>query len=87
MAGSRCHSPFWVDVLHLDSDFIPARSPGPLGRLDAGDPDAAAGIGDTPGPLGIGDYADPAARTMLIPPLNFPGVLEFQIFEEVVLEA
>jgi hypothetical protein len=87
MAGSRCPSLFGVDVLQLDPEFLPPRTPGPLGCLDGGDPDAAANLGDTPGPLGIGDYADPATRTMLIPPLNFHRVVAYQVFEEAVLEA
>lgn len=39
---------------------IPARTPGPLGHLDQGDPNVNAVMGDTPGPLGWGDGA--AAR-------------------------
>jgi hypothetical protein len=87
LAGSRCPSAFGIDVLQLDPEFIPARTPGPMGSLDAGDPDAAAALGDTPGPLGIGDYADPAIRSMLVPPLNFHRVVAYQVFEASVLEA
>ena len=87
MAGSRCPNSFGVDILQLDPEFLPARTPGPLGYLDGGDPDASASLGDTPGPLGVGDYADPATRSLLIPPLNFHRVVAYQVFEEAVLEA
>lgn len=40
--------------------FIPARTPGPTGWNDAGDPNVTTLLGDTGGPLGYGDYADPA---------------------------
>jgi hypothetical protein len=36
---------------------LPARTPGPLGYLDQGDPTASGLLGDTPGPLGWGDGA------------------------------
>jgi hypothetical protein len=39
------------------ADFVPARTPGTLGHLDAGDPDILAAAGDTPGSLGINDHA------------------------------
>ncbi len=83
MAGSRCPNLFGADSLHIDSAFTPARTPGPLGSNDAGDPDALAILGDTPGPLGVGDHADPM---MLVPPLNFDRVVRYQIFEESVLQ-
>ena len=38
---------------------VPARTPGPLGRNDAGDPNVTALAGDTPGPIGAKDHADP----------------------------
>ncbi|HEY1242616.1 MAG TPA: hypothetical protein VGF16_18770, partial [Bryobacteraceae bacterium] len=83
MAGSRCPSLLGIDGLELDPEFVPPRTPGPLGSLDTGDPEAGT-LGDTPGPLGVGDYADPAASLHLIPPLNFHRVLAYQIFEESV---
>lgn len=46
--GPTQHDPF--------AGHAPARTPGTLGRNDAGDPDVAATAGDTPGPLGINDY-------------------------------
>lgn len=83
MAGSRCPSLLGTDSLELDPEYIPARTPGPMGTLDAADPDTG-GLGDTPGPLGIGDYADPSARSFLIPPLDYHRVVAYQIFEESV---
>ena len=83
MAGSRCPSLLGVDGLELDPEFVPQRTPGPLGSLDGGDPETGT-LGDTPGPLGVGDYADPAASSLLIPPLNFHRALAYQIFEESV---
>ncbi len=53
--GPTEHDPF---VGHA-----PARTPGALGRNDAGDPDVAATAGDTPGPLGINDYGALLANT------------------------
>ena len=35
------------------------RTPGPLGRNDAGDPNVTALQGDTPGPVGANDHGDP----------------------------
>jgi hypothetical protein len=39
---------------------IPARTPGPLGVNDQGDPNVTTLHGDTPGPLGKNDHADPS---------------------------
>lgn len=36
-----------------------ARTPGPLGRNDAGDPNVTTRQGDTPGPVGANDHGDP----------------------------
>jgi hypothetical protein len=47
--------------LDLGADFDwwwPARTPGPLGVNDHGDPDVTTRLGDTPGPLGVNDHAD-----------------------------
>src|SRR5262245_29761823 len=49
MAGSR---PPGVTPPDPTSSKLPGRTPGPLGRNDAGDPNARALPGDTPGPLG-----------------------------------
>ena len=38
---------------------IPARTPGPLGMRDQGDPSVTTLLGDTPGPLGFKDWASP----------------------------
>ncbi len=49
------------------SSVAAARTPGPLGINDAGDPLLTSRLGDTPGPLGIGDHADltlPAATAL-----------------------
>lgn len=39
--------------------FTPARTPGPLGWYDQGDPNLTTLLGDTPGPVGFHDRADP----------------------------
>jgi len=38
---------------------VAARTPGPLGVNDAGDPNVTAKLGDTPGPAGVNDHGDP----------------------------
>lgn len=38
---------------------VPARTPGPLGMNDQGDPNVSALQGDTPGPAGVGDFGPP----------------------------
>ena len=88
MANSRCSTPLGLDLqLRLDSGLISARTPGLLGRLDAGDPDVVAELGDTSGPLGIRDHGDPAAqRFKLLPPLNIKQSIEYQVFEGTVLD-
>ena len=40
--------------------LIPARTPGPLGLFDQGDPNVTTLLGDTPGPLGMNDAYDPS---------------------------
>jgi hypothetical protein len=45
--GPQTHDPFF--------EVLPARTPGSLGRGDAGDPDANAKRGETPGSTGIND--------------------------------
>lgn len=44
--------------------YTPARTRGPLGVCDAGDPDAKMLVGDTPGPLGQSDHADPGLPSL-----------------------
>ena len=39
---------------------IPARTPGPMGYLDQGDPNVTSWLGDTPGTLGLLDHGDPS---------------------------
>jgi putative chitinase len=55
VANSRRAGP-WDHFARLTS----ARTPGPLGFHDQGDPNIATLLGDTPGPLGFADYADPS---------------------------
>src|SRR5215471_16309266 len=78
MAGSRCKDPFGL-YLQLN-EIPPSRTPGPLGYLDAADPNAAASLGDPASTLGIGDHADPAGQRILIPPLNFHRALAYRVF-------
>jgi hypothetical protein len=49
LPGSDNYDPFAV--------LLPARTPGSLGRNDAGDLDAKSQLGDTPGTLGVNDGA------------------------------
>lgn len=47
---------------------FPARTQGPLGRNDAGDPDSADWfVGDTPGALGRNDHGDPTGQRQTSP--------------------
>lgn len=54
MAGSCKPGPLNPPI---DSGLIPARTPGPLGMFDQGDPGLTTLLGDTPGPLGFNDWA------------------------------
>jgi hypothetical protein len=60
MANSRPPGPLQM----LPSPFgwfgTPARTCGPLGLNDQGDPTRPTLLGDTPGPLGLRDYGDPS---------------------------
>jgi len=56
MAGSRRQTPLSPSV---DTGHIPARTPGPLGVNDQGDPNVTTLLGDTPLSLGIRDLGDP----------------------------
>ena len=49
--------------LNPPGPFAPARTPGPLGFNDQGDPNKLTRLGDTPGALGFNDWADPNLRT------------------------
>ena len=62
MANSRSTAPLGVGSLRRGSKLIPARTPGPLGRLDAGDPDIRAKSGDTPRSLGVQHHAGTTRR-------------------------
>ena len=62
MANSRSTAPLGVGSLRRGSKLIPARTPGPLGRLDAGDPDIRAKLGDTPRSLGVQHHAEHTRR-------------------------
>lgn len=55
MAASRRPGSIGLGLVERVS---PARTPGPLGLFDQGDPDLATLLGDTPGPLGFNDWAD-----------------------------
>src|SRR5262245_34893951 len=57
MANSRSIAPLGVGSLRRGSKLIPSRTPGPLGRLDAGDPDIRTKSGDTPRSLGVQHHA------------------------------
>ena len=57
MANSRSTGPLGAGTSRRGSKLIPARTPGPLGRLDAGDPDIRTKSGDTPRSLGSHHHA------------------------------
>ena len=57
MANSRSTGPLGAGTSRGGSKLIPGRTPGPLGRLDAGDPDIRTKSGDTPRSLGIHHHA------------------------------
>ena len=62
MANSRSTGPLGVSSSRRGSKLIPARTPGPLGRLDAGDPDIRTKAGDTPQSLGVQHHAGRHSR-------------------------
>ena len=62
MANSRSTAPLGVGSLRRGPKLIPARTPGPLGRFDAGDPGIRAKLGDTPRSLGVQHHARPTHR-------------------------
>ncbi len=55
MGGSKDPRP--VGKAAAGADILPPRTPGPLGKNDAADPNSTAFAGDSPGPLGINDGA------------------------------
>ena len=61
MANSRLPGCIGIDL----RSWTPARTPGPLGCFDQGDPTLTTLLGDTPGPLGINDWADPTLARYL----------------------
>src|SRR5688572_3201923 len=67
MAGS-CKASMKVSL----QPFTPARTTGPLGRNDAGDPDFTTLLGDTAGPVGRNDYGDPTLTKWS--PFSFSGL-------------
>lgn len=56
MAESRIPGPFGASA---EPGHVPARTPGPLGIFDQGDPSLTTLLGDTPGSLGCADRGDP----------------------------
>jgi hypothetical protein len=55
MANTTVPGPAGIDPRPLAAP----RTPGTLGRNDAGDPNTTARLGDTPGPAGTNDHGDP----------------------------
>lgn len=62
MAGSRIPGPIRIDPFYQS---IPSRTPGSLGRNDAGDPNSSSQLGNTSGPLGLKDHAEPITSSTL----------------------
>ena len=62
MANSRSTGPLGARTSRRGYILIPARTPGPLGRLDAGDPDIRTKVGDTPRSVGVHHHAAPTRR-------------------------
>ena len=56
MANTRACGPLGLVPMNV---VYPARTPGPLGVNDHGDPSILALMGDTPGPTGCGDFEPP----------------------------
>jgi hypothetical protein len=52
MAGSQTKAPLGTDPIAQSP-----RTPGPLGKNDAADPNLTVPVGDTQGPVGVKDYA------------------------------
>ena len=64
MAGSRVPPGRDADE-EWQCHAMPARTPGPLGMNDQGDPSVWSFLGDTPGPLGKSDHASPTLDQLL----------------------
>jgi hypothetical protein len=62
MANSRSTGSLGARTSRRGVMLIPARTPGPLGRLDAGDPDIRVMLGDTPRSLGVQHHTRPRRR-------------------------
>jgi hypothetical protein len=62
MANSRSTGPLGAHTSRRGYMLIPARTPGPLGRFDAGDPDIRSKLGDTPRSLGVQHHAAATRR-------------------------
>jgi hypothetical protein len=62
MANSRSTGPFGARSSRRGYILVPARTPGPLGRLDAGDPDIRVKLGDTPRSVGVQHHPAPTRR-------------------------
>jgi len=67
-----------VGVAGIDDDFwqglVPARTCGPLGMNDQGDPGRSSLFGDTPGTLGVNDQAAPTLNSCVKQALHAQGV-------------
>jgi len=59
--------PYFIDPNAGFDWWWPARTPGPLGLNDHGDPNVTTRLGNTPGPLGINDHADVNLRRVTSP--------------------
>jgi len=75
MANSRSTAPLGVGSLRRGPKLIPARTPGPLGRLDAGDPNIPTKSGDTPRSLGVRHHAKPKRRSTHVHQTSTTGKL------------
>jgi hypothetical protein len=69
--GARRPGPFNHNPL---SPLTAPRTPGPLGRNDAGDPDTLTTRGDTPGSLGLNDDAAVGIGRM-VDPIDFDWLM------------
>src|SRR5215467_1574038 len=52
--------------------YCPAKTPGPTGINDSGDPNVISELGDTPGSLGINDHAAVIANGDAMDDLHIP---------------
>jgi hypothetical protein len=71
MAGSQQRGP--TNYIFTGNVF-PARTQGPLGCNDAGDPNCKAMLGDTDGPTGFNDYAYQLTKPVLGQVTSRPGL-------------